>query len=92
MDIGNNKFGITCAASVTASNTDNIVPPLDSISKSAGTRGLYVGTSGTLSVVFASQPTTSVSITGLATGMWHPMNVIRVNSTGTTATNILAGW
>lgn len=52
--------------------------------------GLYVGVSGNVSVVMANG--NEVTMVGLAAGVWHPLQIIRVNATNTTATNILAGY
>jgi hypothetical protein len=53
----------------------------------AVTRGVYVGGSGTLKVDMADG--TTVTFTALAAGVIHPIQVKRVYSTGTAATNIL---
>jgi hypothetical protein len=52
------------------------------------TRGLYIGGAGDLKVDMASGDT--VTFTGIAGGVVHPLRVVRVYDTGTTATNILA--
>lgn len=52
------------------------------------TRGLYVGVSGDVKVVMSSLET--VTFVGLAAGVVHPLSVVRVFNTGTTATNIVA--
>lgn len=54
------------------------------------TRGLYVGVSGDVSVVTAQGDT--VLLKGLAAGILHPLAVVRVRSTGTTATDIVAAY
>ena len=51
---------------------------------------LYVGGAGDLSVQFADGGTAVFS--GLLAGTFFPLNVVRVNATGTTATNIVAIW
>lgn len=51
---------------------------------------LYVGGDGNLSVTTASG--TSAVFVGLAAGTFLPVNVVKVNATGTTATNIIAIW
>ncbi len=55
------------------------------------TRGLYVGVSGDVVVVFC-EDNASVTLTGLAAGMWHPMQIQKVVKIGTTATGIVAGY
>ena len=67
-----------------------VVTPHDSNNLSEITRALYIGGAGNLTVVtFDNQV---VLITAPAVGVWHPLRVRRVNSTGTTATAILAGY
>jgi hypothetical protein len=69
------------------------VTPSDGVDLASPTRGLYVGASGDVNVIFASDKDAStVVLTGLAAGVWHPMQVRRVLSTSTTATGILAGY
>lgn len=53
------------------------------------TIGLYVGSTGNISLILEGQsaPITFVSI---AAGVVHPLRVVRVRSTGTNAANILA--
>lgn len=53
-------------------------------------RGLMIGGAGNVSVVMADGST--LTLVGLAQGIWHPMNVTRVNSSNTTATNICAAY
>lgn len=65
------------------------VTPSDDDDLQAGLRGLYIGGAGNVSVVTPGGQT--VTLTGLAAGMWHPIRVSRVRSTGTTATAILVG-
>ena len=52
------------------------------------TRGLYCGVSGDVKVTMLNG--TALTFTGLAAGVVHPLQVIQVFSTGTTATNIVA--
>lgn len=51
---------------------------------------LYIGGDGDLSVQFADGGT--AVFTALLAGTFFPLNVVRVNATGTTATNIVAIW
>ena len=52
-------------------------------------RWLYIGTTGTVSIV-KWDGTTQV-FTGLATGVWHPIYSIMINSSGTSASNMIWG-
>lgn len=57
------------------------------------TRGVYVGVTGNLAVVFADQPdSAAVTLVGLAAGIWHPMQIQKVMQTGTTATSVVLGF
>jgi hypothetical protein len=53
-------------------------------------RAVYVGASGDLTVDFKDGGT-NITLVGLAAGVWHGMEITRVYSTGTTATNIVGG-
>lgn len=53
-----------------------------------GTKYLYVGVSGDVSAVTVSGDV--VTFKALAAGVFHPISVRRIKSTGTTATDILA--
>ena len=66
------------AASVTPNDSTNIAP----------TRGLYVGVSGDVKVTMLDG--TAVTFVGVAAGIVHPLQVVRVWSTGTDATDIVA--
>ena len=66
------------AAAVTPHDTARIKP----------TRGLYCGVSGDVKVIMLDG--TTVTFTGLAAGVVHPLTVVLVYSTDTTATNIVA--
>lgn len=69
-------------AAVTPSNTANLT---------ATSRGIYVGVSGDVVVTLQGMiDGTSLTFTGLAAGVVHPLKVKRVWTTGTTATNIVA--
>lgn len=52
-------------------------------------RWLYVGVTGAVSYV--KWDGTTQILLGLASGVWHPIYSISVNSSGTTATNIVWG-
>ena len=55
----------------------------------ASCRALLVGVAGDVKVTYKNGETDTVY---LAAGMWHGMEVLRVWSTGTTATGIHAGY
>ena len=52
-------------------------------------RWLYIGTTGTLSIV--AWDGTTQALTGISAGVWHPIYSIMVNTAGTTATGMLWG-
>lgn len=47
---------------------------------------LYVGVSGDVNLT--QWDGTTITLTGLAAGVWHPIYSVQINSSGTTATNI----
>lgn len=65
-------------AAITPHDSNNIAP----------TKGIYVGTAGNLKVDMLDG--TTLTFTAIAAGMVHPLVVVRVYSTGTTASNIIA--
>ena len=71
-------FSASSAFVITPDNTTDLALP---------TRGLYVGGSGTVKVDMADG--TTVTFTGLAAGVIHPIRAKRVYATGTTASGIL---
>lgn len=75
--------GISSAAAVDPSGGD--------VNLTRTTRGIYIGGSGNLAVVFIGD-SAAVTLTGLAIGVWHPMQVQAIKQTNTTATLILAGY
>jgi hypothetical protein len=52
------------------------------------TRAVYIGGNGNIS--FINHEGNSVVLTGCVAGTFFPIQVSRINSTGTTATNIVA--
>lgn len=67
------------------------VTPNDSVDLSEGVcRSIYVGSSGALAVQYENGQTDT--LVNFAAGIWHPMRVIRVLATGTTATDIHVGY
>lgn len=67
------------------------VTPSDSTDMNIVSRALYVGGAGNLSVVMAGDGATVV-FTAVPAGTVLPISVMRVNATGTTATNVTAIW
>lgn len=65
------------------------VTPSNSVNLAYGCRALYVGTTGDVAVVFPGQAS-AVVFASVAAGSILPVQAARVNSTGTTASNILA--
>lgn len=63
------------------------ITPSDSVPILGGTRALYVGVGGNVSVISAAGNTTTFA--NVATGTILPIRVTHVRSTGTTATNIV---
>lgn len=65
------------------------VTPHDTNNLSRTTRGLWVGGEGSLKVLMVGDdsPVTLVAAQG-----WFPLAVVRVYSTGTTASEIIAFW
>ncbi len=71
------------AVAVVPHNTNNILP--------CAARALWVGGTGTLTVIMAGDDSnTPVLFSAVPAGVWMPIQVKRVNSTGTTATLIVA--
>jgi len=67
------------------------VTPSDSVNLTGGpTRALFVGGAGALSCLMVDD--TTCVFTGVVAGAVLALRVKRVNSTGTTATNIVAMW
>ena len=54
------------------------------------TRAVMIGDGTTLTVITNAGQT--VLLTNMAVGIWHPMAVTHIKSTGTNATLIYAGW
>jgi hypothetical protein len=52
-------------------------------------RWIYVGVSGNIS--FVKWDGTTENLVGLAAGVFHPIYSLMINSSGTTATNIVVG-
>lgn len=79
----------TANATVSAHGA-KVVTPSDS-TEIPCTRGLYVGTGGNISVIMGDgQETSPVLFYNVGTGVILPIQVTKVMSTSTTASNILA--
>lgn len=77
--------GIKSAAAVDPSGGDVVLTRV--------TRGVYIGGSGNLAVVFCDDADNAPqTLTGLATGVWHPIQARVIKQTNTTATLILVGY
>lgn len=72
------------AVTVTPSDTLDLTFP----SGVYGTKYLYVGVAGDVSITTASGD--DVVLKALAAGVFHPISVRRIKNTSTTATNMLA--
>lgn len=72
---------IRAGATVNTSINTSISPPAD---------GLYVGGSGHINVALAGDGTILL-LTSLAAGVWHPVQVKTIYTSGTTATNVVYG-
>jgi hypothetical protein len=66
------------------------VTPSDTVNLPAGCRGLFVGGAGNLNLLGADRSNTSLVFTNVAAGTVLPCGPVRVNSTNTTATLIIA--
>lgn len=73
---------------VTTASTYSAVTPSDSTNFSEPCRALYIGGAGT--VVAVNTAGSAVTFAGALAGTILPIQAIRVNSTSTTATNIVA--
>lgn len=66
------------------------ITPHDSTDLSVVTRAVYVGGAG--NVVAVRKDGTAVTFVGVTAGSVLPIRVSRINSTNTTATNIVGLW
>lgn len=67
------------------------ITPSDSETLPTGTRGLYIGGSGSVAVL-AANDTSPVTLASVPAGAWLPISARKVMATGTTATSIVAAW
>ena len=66
------------------------ISPSDSDDLPEGkTKGIYIGTSGSISVIMASGNARVLPAT-LVSGVIHPISVLRVLETGTSASGLMA--
>lgn len=73
---------------VTTASSYSAVTPSDSVNFSEPCRALYIGGAG--AVVAVDTSGTAITFNGALAGTVLPIQAIRVNSTNTTATNIVA--
>ncbi len=66
------------------------VTPHDTTTLANVSRALYVGTGGDVTVLTKGGETKT--LTAVPSGTWLPIRVQRVNTTGTTASNMLSGY
>lgn len=78
----------TVASSPDPADWAEAVTPSDSVSLSKPCRALYVGGAGNLALLMGDG--TTVTFVGATAGSILPVRCLRVNSTSTTATNIVA--
>jgi hypothetical protein len=83
------KLQVSRAAAVAPSDTVNI-PSLASATTVNNGCVLYIGGAGDLRVLTAGGD--DVTFTGVLAGTFLPVQVVRVFTTNTTATNLLALW
>ena len=68
---------------ITPNDTNDLIPPA---------RALYVGTQGNISILLAGMgPGEEVIMSNVPPGL-YPLQVRRILATGTSATNLLAGY
>lgn len=81
--LGGSTVGISSAVAVDVSGAD---ANFDRV-----TRGVYIAAAGNLVVQFVGD-NTSVTLAGLAPGVWHAMQLQKIISASTTATGIVVGY
>jgi hypothetical protein len=79
MSYPDNTSPASGAAAVTTPSDDSNIAP---------TRGVYVGTTGTLKVMMINGDV--VTFSSIAAGVVHPLQIVRIYETGTNADNIVA--
>lgn len=73
-------YGVISSATITT-NDATVIPT---------TRAIYVGVAGNVKVTYSNGVTDT--LTNLAAGIWHPMQVKVIWQNGTTATDVHAGY
>ena len=74
------------SALITPAEHAFVITPADGVDLEASTRGIWVGTTGNLRVRMVDGG--DIMFIGMVAGMVHPLRVIRVWATGSTATGI----
>lgn len=69
-----------------------LVTPDDATDLTTATRGISLAAAGAVKVTTAGGETVTIPSGALAAGGIHPIQVVRVWATGTTATGIVAYW
>lgn len=82
------RQGVDWDAAYAPAQGATLLTPSDSADLAIPSRGLYVGGTGNVKVTMRGGDT--LLFTGLAAGVIHPISVVRVWSTTTTATSIIA--
>ena len=85
------RAGETTSDMTSIKSAEAITPASGNVVLTRISRGLYVGVTGNVSVVFAGDNATTLLV-GLAAGVWHPMQVQEVKQSGTTATSVVVGY
>lgn len=88
---GNNRFGIDLHYSKNeAIRRSYDVTPSDTVNLPHGaTEAVMIDADAVVNVTYANGVVDAVPLAG---GIWHPMNVIRIWATGTTATDVKVGY
>ncbi|VTR90823.1 Uncharacterized protein OS=Thalassobacter stenotrophicus GN=PM03_12725 PE=4 SV=1 [Gemmata massiliana] len=69
-----------------------LIVPSDSADLPFSTRGISFGAAGMVRVTMIGGETVTIPSGALAAGAIHALRVVRVHSTGTTATGLVAYW
>lgn len=75
---------------VAVTPSDTVPLQLNAVNRPA--RALLIGGAGTLKIIDGSGEEVTFASGELAVGYWHAMHVVKVFSTGTTATPIKVGY
>jgi hypothetical protein len=88
----NQLFGQRGEVSVEPAKHCALVTASDSADLTHATRGISFGTAGALKVTMFGGETVVIPSGALAAGVVHPLSVMRIWSTGTGASSIVAYW